>query len=190
MNDVELGSSNIFEIREKFKDPVFGGKQLETISIFSSFEVSELQRLYQLGEIKSFNPKSNIIVEGGDSRGIYLVLHGTVSIYKNDVANNTMIRLTYVEAGSYFGEMSLFDSSPRSATVVAESVCHLFYLDMLAFDGFLDKSGDQLKVRLYKKCAEEMASRFRLQNNDYIEAQNLLRVHALERKKKPEEKEE
>ena len=95
-----------------------------------------------------------------------------------------MIRLTYLEAGSCFGELSLFDGAARSATVVAESNCHLFCLDVSVFDGFLDKVGDDLKVRFYKQCAEEMATRFRVQNSDYIHAQNLLWSHALTTSKK------
>ena len=54
--DTQIAGRSIFQLREEFKDPVFGAKQLEGISVFRNFVSSELQDLYKLGEIKSFIP--------------------------------------------------------------------------------------------------------------------------------------
>lgn len=136
-----------------------------------------------MGKIKAFAPKSNIVIEGQATRGLYILLHGTVSVYKNDRSNQNMIRLAYLEAGAAFGELSLFDDAPRSATVISEAHCFLFCLDIAVFDDFLTTRGDNIRFRFYRKCAEEMAARFRQQNSDYIISQKLLWAHALRKKK-------
>ncbi len=175
------------EIKQNFKlfhDPRWGSKQLERVSFFKGFSPEELTELYTLGEIKEANPESYIIIEGEATRGLYILLDGTVSVFKNDSTKSKLIRLTYLEKGAIFGELSLFDNAHRSATIAAESFCHLFYLDEKPFNGFLQNKGDSLQVRFFKTCAEDLAQRFRIQNQDYIISQELLWRYAL---KKPKE---
>ena len=87
------------------------------------------------------------------------------------------------------GQLSLFDTAPRSASVMAESVCHMFYLDEKAFSGFMNQSGSDIKIRFFKTCAEDLVARFRQLNGDYIAAQQLLWKYAL-RKEEANDKEE
>lgn len=166
-----------------FRDPVWGAAQLKKISIFEKMKDQERFSLYQKGKILSFQPGANVVIEGQQSRGLYIVLSGVLSVYKNDQNMRTMVRLTYLESGSSFGEMSLFDDAPRSATVVAEALCSVFFLDFQEFESFLKSHGDDLRCRFYQKCAEDMAVRFRQQNSDYILSQKLLWDHALRKKK-------
>ena len=164
---------------------------IRKISLFEKFTDEELRTLYELGEFKDFDSQINIVIEGEKTRGLYIVLSGRVSIYKNDHITKSMIRLAYLEQGDVFGELSLFDDTTRSATVTSEIPSEMFYLDITKFNSFLDSEQDDLKVRFYKKCAEEMAERFRLQNNDFILAQNLLWKYGLRKNidNKEEEKE-
>ncbi len=162
-----------------FTDPIWGRDQLKRISLFKNVNDAELEELYKLGDIQVVLNKSNIVIEGEPTRGIYIVLEGKVSVFKNNAVNNSMSRLAYLEKGNSFGELSLFDTAPRSATVVAETDCFLFSLEESVFSKFMDEKGDGFKVRFYKKCAEEMAERFRSQNSDYIISQQLLWKYAL-----------
>lgn len=173
--------------REQFSDPSWGGKQLRNISLFDYLNDQELVALYQLGKINQFVAKSNMVIEGEQTRGLFILLEGKVSVYKTDRNNGNMIRLAYLETGAAFGELSLFDDAPRSATVVAESSCYVFSLEQAPFNHFLDERGDHLKSRFYKKCAEEMVSRFRQQNSDYIISQKLLWAYALRKDEKEKE---
>lgn len=183
---ISSGTEDLSMGKDQFRDPAWGAQQLGAISLFEYMSEQELFELYQLGQINLIQPKANVVIEGEQSRGLYLLLEGTVSIYKSDRANGNMIRLAYLESGSAFGELSLFDNSPRSATVVGESICYVFYLDETPFTKFLDDKGNDIKVRFYKKCAEDMVSRFRVQNSDYIIAQTLLWKYALRKEEKDE----
>ena len=173
--------SSEFRDTEQFRDVKWGGDQLRSISFFGDLTSNELQELYSRGEIKHLSAQSHAVIEGEPTRGLYIILSGTVSVYKNDSTKSKMIRLTHLESGSFFGELSLFDDAPRSATVVAESSCYVFHLSFEAFSLYLDSKGDGLKARFYKTCSEEMVKRFRRQNSDYLVAQEQLWKYALDR---------
>lgn len=167
------------KLMQMFKDPAWGANRLKDLSIFSRFSQQELTKIYSIGSLVKFRPKANVVIEGEPSRGMYLVLSGRLSVYKNDPTSGAMARLAVLEDGANFGEMSLFDLSTRSATVVAESLCVLFQLDGDRFDRFLKEAPVDLALRFYKTCAEELAGRFRRLNGDYINAQQLLWKYAL-----------
>ncbi|MBU6391152.1 MAG: cyclic nucleotide-binding domain-containing protein [Planctomycetota bacterium] len=68
-----------------------------------------LGRIYKDDEI--------IVKEGMQSRTMYVVQSGKVKIVKSD--GDKEIILAVLNEGDIFGEMSLFDASPRSASVKA-----------------------------------------------------------------------
>jgi uncharacterized protein (DUF2225 family) len=81
----------------------------------------DIGAILKLPGIKRF-PKGNMITKEGDgsSDGMYIVLQGTVGIFKNyRMLNET--QLSAVEAGSFFGEMNLFLGTGRESTAVAMS---------------------------------------------------------------------
>jgi CRP-like cAMP-binding protein len=166
---------------EKFNDPEWGAEQLQSIGIFKQFELSELSKIYQIGTVVPLKPNAHAVIEGESTRGLYIILHGNVSVYKNDTVTDSMHKIAFMSEGQAFGEMSLFDDAPRSATVAADTHCYLFHLDASVFDRFLAQEGFEFACRFYKKCAEDMAERFRAINSDYIISQQLLWKYALRR---------
>jgi CRP-like cAMP-binding protein len=161
-------------VLERFRDPAWGASKLGDISIFRKFNTTELEKLYELGEFKVLRPQSHAVIEGEASRGLYVILDGTVSVYKTDPSTNALARLAVLESGAYFGELSLFDTAPRSATVSAETTVQCFVLGAEAFNEFLESMGENLQLRFYRSCAEELVDRLRKLNSDYISSQNML----------------
>jgi CRP-like cAMP-binding protein len=72
-------------------------------------EESSLGKDYKDGDI--------IFEENSVGREMYIVLTGKVKVIKEKDGVETT--LATLEEGDFFGEMSLFDNSPRSATVKA-----------------------------------------------------------------------
>lgn len=69
-----------------------------------------------------------LIFEAGDpGRVMYVVQEGEVDVLANGRVIDT------VTAGGIFGEMALFDRSPRSASVMARTDCRVVPLDEARF---------------------------------------------------------
>jgi CRP-like cAMP-binding protein len=161
--------------------PADGARLLSGIALFARFRAEELEELATIGRVVRLKPWAYAVIEGEPTRGLYILLSGRVSVYKADQGTNNMARLATLEEGAHFGEFTLFDAAPRSATVAAESACSLLELDAKDFHRFLERMGPDLQLRFYKTCAEELAQRFRALNGDYLSAQRLLWKFALRR---------
>ncbi len=160
-------------------DPGKGAKILAGISLFARFSEAELAELATIGRVVLLKAWAYAVIEGEPTRGMFILLSGRVSVYKSDQGTSNMARLATLDEGAHFGEFSLFDSAPRSATVAAETACSLFELDAEDFHRFLERKGPDLELRFYRTCAEELALRFRSLNGDFITAQRLLWKFAL-----------
>ncbi len=77
--------------------------------------------------------------DAGDT--LYVIDSGRVAVTAPDAEGNHVL-LDTLGPGGIFGELSLFDGGPRSATVRALSPCSLLALDREAFHGFLRQRPD------------------------------------------------
>ena len=164
---------------DTFRDAKIGAEKLSGISVFKGFTKDELATVYKIGAIQTLRPKANAVIEGEPSRGLFILLEGTVSVYKNDPVSGSLLRIATLQKGAQFGELSFFDDSPRSATVVADTECHLFSLDAREFTKFLDKSPPEVKIRFYKKATEDLSHRVRNLNAEYLTSQQMLWKYVL-----------
>ena len=102
-----------------------------------------------------------IVREGDPGRDIYVVQVGSMTVEKE--IGGRPVFLSYLPAGSYFGEMALIESGPRTATVRAAIRSELIKLDGDAFMRLLER-----KPALAAKFKSEMANRQEV--NSFIEA--------------------
>lgn len=75
-----------------------------------------LARLASRGILRNYRKNSIVLNEGDTGDSLYVVLQGQVKVYATD-ENGREITYGTIEAGDYFGEMSL-DGGPRSASVM------------------------------------------------------------------------
>jgi CRP/FNR family cyclic AMP-dependent transcriptional regulator len=82
-----------------------------------------LRGLAQRGAIRAYKKNSVVINEGDVGESLFILLQGRVKVYATD-DNAREITYGNIEAGDFFGEMSL-DGGPRSASVITlePSVC-------------------------------------------------------------------
>ena len=98
-----MSNSNSFISSEK-KNEI-----LKTIDVLSFFHESTLERLAQESKEIPLKPEDVIFNEGDPGSAMYIVLEGEVLIYQGDNP------LTNMLPGTFFGEMSLIESRPRTA---------------------------------------------------------------------------
>jgi diguanylate cyclase (GGDEF)-like protein/PAS domain S-box-containing protein len=82
---------------------------LKTIDVLSFFHESTLERLAQESKEISLKPETLVFSEGDPGSAMYIVLKGEILIYQGDKS------LTNMLPGTFFGEMSLIESRPRTA---------------------------------------------------------------------------
>jgi CRP/FNR family transcriptional regulator, cyclic AMP receptor protein len=80
-----------------------------------------LRALAARGTPRSYRKGTLIIEEGTHGDTLYLLLAGRVKAFSSDARGREVVYGVY-GAGDYFGEMSL-DGGPRSASVMAETLC-------------------------------------------------------------------
>lgn len=77
-------------------------------------------------EIQVFSDGEVVVREGDESREMFIIQQGRVEILKQ--AGGQELRLAVLDRGSFFGEMSLLEGLPRSATARAIGETRLLVL--------------------------------------------------------------
>jgi CRP/FNR family transcriptional regulator, cyclic AMP receptor protein len=91
---------------------------LKQVVFFQNMPIDRLRALAGICE-EEFIPRNVTIFEEGDPGGVlYIVVNGRVAIERRGENPGDVVRLATMEAYSSFGEMSLFNSYPRSASVL------------------------------------------------------------------------
>ena len=80
-----------------------------------------LGRLAARGIVRSYRKNSIVLNEGEPGDSLFVLLQGQVKVYATD-ENGREITYGTIQAGDYFGEMSL-DGGPRSASVMTMENC-------------------------------------------------------------------
>ncbi|MBI4925913.1 MAG: cyclic nucleotide-binding domain-containing protein [Bdellovibrio sp.] len=153
---------------------------LKGIKLLKAFTDTELGELIRLGHGTAFEAYSNIVIEGELSWGLYLMIKGVVGIFKANKLSGELYDVGQLREGSFFGEMSLIDDNPRSATVRALTECYAFFISKEDFNRFLNNSKD-LKMRFYETCIQNLVSRLRELDDNYVISQYQLWKSALKK---------
>ena len=106
---------------------------LRAAPIFAGLDPEELSELADASREASYAPGDTLCVEGEAGNEVFILLSGTVDVFRlDDEGVNTLV---YTEkAGGLIGEMAVLDPAPRSATVVAtEAGARVLRLDGGAF---------------------------------------------------------
>ncbi|MFA6341546.1 MAG: Crp/Fnr family transcriptional regulator [Fibrobacteraceae bacterium] len=132
---------------------------LKGVDLFSELKEEQLEQLATLVIANDFARDETIILEKDEStQALFLIASGEVKVFMTGVDGRETI-LALLERGDFFGEMSLIDGEPRSATVKAVTSAKLL---IIRREHFLDllKSTPELCMGLLV----EMSKRLRKSN--------------------------
>ncbi|SCB21691.1 Cyclic nucleotide-binding domain-containing protein [Bradyrhizobium shewense] len=96
--------------------PFFGGLPEPGLDLLMSMLVE-----------RRFDAGATVVAEGEPGRSLFIVKSGRLAVSKRTKAGS-VIPISVLERGDFFGEMTLIEMQNRSATVVAESPTVLYEL--------------------------------------------------------------
>ena len=126
-------------------------RTLASIEIFQELDESVLKRLDFRCRWRRVKPGERLIDFGAESRDVYFVIEGAVSVV-NFSASGREIAFATVEAGDLFGEISAIDEQPRSASVVAVGDTLIATLPAGTFVDLL-RTNAEVSFRLVKRMS-------------------------------------
>lgn len=92
--------------------------ELRKIGLFGGLDDEVLEQLAHELPLRMANPGDIVFREGDQARELYVALSGELEVEKRS-PRGIDVRLALLGPGDWFGEMSILDVQPRSATVRA-----------------------------------------------------------------------
>ena len=136
---------------------------LAAIDLFSGLPLTHLRRVVDIGLEEQYKPSARIFGEGEPGDKFYLIVDGAVRISRF-VAGMGEEALAILRPGAYFGEMSLIDDAPRSATAVSHERCRLFVVNRRDLEDLLFVDRD-LAYELLWNWVRTLSRRLRAAND-------------------------
>lgn len=127
---------------------------LKKISLFS--KLPDEMIAYLVGEVHERTLLAGAILfkEGDRGDALYFILEGSLEITQVAGSNREIVLATF-KTGDYFGEMSLLDEKPRSASARAVTDCRLLALDREDFAVLLEKN-PAIAIQLSRAISERL----------------------------------
>ena len=131
---------------------------LKNIALFDELTNDELGALQQRCTESVMPADHSVFVVGDEGDSLFLIIDGAVDIQTGEGKGKTTLASLF--NGQIFGELSLFDGSPRSATATTTKQTTVLSLDRADFTAFL-----KAKPEAGIKIMAELARRIRATND-------------------------
>lgn len=94
-------------------------RALGSVPLFRQLDRATMLDLAHNADLRDFAAGEMIVTEGDPAESFFVIVSGEVEIVKEQ--NSPALSLVTLAAGDSFGELSIFDGKPRSASVRANS---------------------------------------------------------------------
>ena len=135
---------------------------LKTVSLFWDLDKTELGYISDKMVSKEFENGNLIFLEESEGKNLFFVVEGSVKVTRLSKDGREVI-LAMLNAGDFFGEMSLLDGEARSANVIALEKTEVLSLKR---DDFLVVLHDYPKIAI--QLLKEMTSRLRKSDRQIV----------------------
>lgn len=132
------------------------------ISLLEGLSGRDRGHLARMLHLRTFDPGEPVFRQGDIGSGMYFIFQGRIRIVSED-SQRGELQLALLEEGECFGELSLLDHAPRSASAIASGKCMLYGL----FEGDLDqieRSRPHIATRILRNIGLSTALRLRQTN--------------------------
>jgi CRP/FNR family cyclic AMP-dependent transcriptional regulator len=112
---------------------------LKRVDLFSGLKTKDLKSLATSCVNRSYKKGESLVQQGEPGRGLYVLLEGKVKIVKK-TAGGDQLEIAVLGPGDFFGEMSVLDDAPRSASVIAVENTECFVLTAWDFNAKMERN--------------------------------------------------
>ncbi len=131
---------------------------LRGVNLFSELDEAEVSELARVALLRRFEKDQVIFYEQDAGDVCFVIASGKVKVAITSPEGKEII-LSVLEAGDFFGEMALFDNSPRSATIMAVEPAEVYSIRRA---DFLHLLGENFAIA--RKVMAELSARLRRAN--------------------------
>jgi CRP/FNR family cyclic AMP-dependent transcriptional regulator len=124
-------------------------ESLKRLPIFAACSQRDLEAVARLSTTLDVSKGKSLVTEGTPGHEFVVIRAGTVEVTRGGT------KLAELGPGDYFGEISLIDGGPRTATVTAVTPVTIEVVESRDFDALLEKVPD-LALRLLKGLATRL----------------------------------
>lgn len=142
----EDGAGLMNDILETLEDLSFvmdGSTQTETVAdliegaqVFKEWPRPDVEALARYSKVYETDEGQTILMEGEKGKMICILISGKIGVYKSDEQGRQK-RISIIRSGKTFGEMSLVDEMPYSATAIAMEPTQMVVITGYQFENLL-----------------------------------------------------
>jgi len=142
-------------------------KDLMKIPVLSPLKERDIKNLIKMSKIRTYEAGEVICEEGLNDKWIFFLTKGRVRIVKEGRELSVLGK-----RGDIFGEMSVIDGGPRSASAYAIDTTVCLATDTLYIEKLHDHEKIAFRYLIYRIFAEILSSRLRESNIELVQAKN------------------
>jgi CRP/FNR family transcriptional regulator, cyclic AMP receptor protein len=128
---------------------------LKAVPFFTQLNDHELDVVRSVASEKTYPKNAVVLTEGEAGDSLYMIQSGKVKVFIGDEDGREII-LKILAPGSFFGEMSMIDKQPRSASVTTLETSTFLVLQHNAFEKCVEEA-----PRIAKMVMQVLAQRVR-----------------------------
>jgi serine/threonine protein phosphatase PrpC len=130
-------------------------EMLKKIPLFKNFDFQELTKIMEVIEVHRFAAGELVIEENSLGEEMYIILSGHVEVTKENA------KIAELKPGNFFGEMSLIDKTPRSATIRSIDETKMMVIHKKPLFAVL-KGESRVGMKLFWALLQTMSQRLRV----------------------------
>jgi PPM family protein phosphatase len=139
------------------------GELLGRIPLFRYLSYAELMKVLSIVDLRELKRGTVLIEEGTPGDEMFIICSGSVDVVKKGAQ-----KIASIQKGEMFGEMSIFDNSKRSASIVAAESATLMALSRKELLPLLRRESS-LAVKFLWALNQDLNQRLRVANKNLVE---------------------
>ena len=122
-------------------------EQLPAVDLLAGLSRRDVRRLVKLSREVTHVRGKEVAVEGEAGHALHVILSGRATV------SHGGRRVRTLGPGDYFGEISMIDGRPRSATVTIEEDVRALAVGHMVFESLLEDRPEFTRILLKRLCA-------------------------------------